>query len=59
MLIRWSLQMGVVTIPKSTTESHIRSNLGCFDIQLDDQDMALLGTLHEDLRVTWDPSGVG
>jgi diketogulonate reductase-like aldo/keto reductase len=58
ILIRWSLQQGVVTIPKSTSEAHIRSNLGAFNVHLDEEDMSALGLLHEDLRVTWDPSNV-
>jgi diketogulonate reductase-like aldo/keto reductase len=58
VLIRWSLQHQVITIPKSTSEAHIKSNLGAFHIQLDPEDMATLDGLDCDLRVTWDPSDV-
>ena len=61
VLLRWALQQGVVTIPKSTSIAHIDSNLGCMarDWALDDAtDMRELGALHCDLRVTWDPSSV-
>ena len=58
VLIRWSLQHEVITIPKSTSEAHIRSNLGAFSISLDGEDMAALDALHCDLRVTWDPTDV-
>jgi diketogulonate reductase-like aldo/keto reductase len=58
VLLRWSLQQGVVCIPKSTSAAHIRDNLKVFDIALDDEDMRALGSLHCDLRVTWDPTDV-
>jgi diketogulonate reductase-like aldo/keto reductase len=58
ILIRWSLQHQVITIPKSTSDAHIRSNLGAFNIQLDADDMSTLDGLNCDLRVTWDPTDV-
>ncbi|XP_073346918.1 uncharacterized oxidoreductase ZK1290.5 [Pagrus major] len=56
--IRWSIQNGVVTIPKSIKEKRIKENCQVFGFQLEELDMATLGSLHEDRRVTWDPTDV-
>jgi diketogulonate reductase-like aldo/keto reductase len=62
-LIRFSLQSGVVCIPKSNNAKHIQENvvvgLGLDEkITLDDADMRALEGLDCGLRVTWDPSSV-
>ncbi|XP_072276110.1 glyoxal reductase-like isoform X1 [Pyxicephalus adspersus] len=44
--IRWSIQNGIVTIPKSTKESRIRENCQVFDFQLQQSDMEHLSSLH-------------
>ncbi|XP_041660005.1 uncharacterized oxidoreductase ZK1290.5-like [Cheilinus undulatus] len=56
--IRWSIQNGVVTIPKSTKKKRIKENCDVFDFQLDDLDMVALGGLHDERHVTWDPTNV-
>jgi diketogulonate reductase-like aldo/keto reductase len=58
VLIRWSLQHGVVTIPKSTRPDRIRENCNVFDFALSDADVARIDLLHCNLRVTWDPTGI-
>ena len=58
VLIRWSLQHGVVTIPKSTDTSRIKENSNVFNFELTKDEMAQLDALHCNLRVTWDPTGV-
>eukprot|EP00054_Salpingoeca_dolichothecata_P017168 m.102313 g.102313 ORF g.102313 m.102313 type:complete len:353 (+) comp22334_c0_seq4:823-1881(+) len=58
VLIKWSLQRGAVTIPKSTRPQRVRENIDVFDFQLSTQQMDELNQLHEDLRVTWDPTSV-
>ena len=35
VVLRWILQIGVVTIPKSDRESRIRENADIFDFELD------------------------
>ena len=58
-LLRWSLQHGVVTIPKSTSEAHIDDNLTALTMApIPAADMATMDGWHQNLRVTWDPSGV-
>ncbi|KAG7523711.1 putative oxidoreductase [Solea senegalensis] len=56
--IRWSIQNGVVTIPKSTKKERIQENFNVFDFQLEDEDMAMLRGLHDGRHVTWDPTNV-
>ena len=42
VLLRWSLQHGLVVIPKSTHRERIEENAQIFDFTLSDQDMAAL-----------------
>lgn len=53
ILIRWSLQHGLVVIPKSIRENRIRENIQVFDFQLEETDMKLLNSLNEDLRTVF------
>uniref|UniRef100_A0A7S4KF74 NADP-dependent oxidoreductase domain-containing protein n=1 Tax=Paramoeba aestuarina TaxID=180227 RepID=A0A7S4KF74_9EUKA len=57
-LLRWSLQRGVVTIPRASSESHLLENLQIFDFELDNDDFKTMSNMHQDLRVTWNPTGV-
>jgi diketogulonate reductase-like aldo/keto reductase len=45
VLIRWSLQRGVVVLPKSTHRERIEQNAQVFDFALSDEDMAALDGL--------------
>jgi diketogulonate reductase-like aldo/keto reductase len=58
VLIRWALQHGVVTIPKSTNPDRIRENADVFDFHLSDAEMARLDALDEDFITSWDPRDV-
>ncbi|KAJ5792685.1 uncharacterized protein N7503_008663 [Penicillium pulvis] len=55
VMIRWSLQMGFVPLPKSKTPQRIRENTEVFDFELSDEDMALLDT-GEYSPTDWDPT---
>jgi diketogulonate reductase-like aldo/keto reductase len=50
LLIRWSLQHGLIVIPKSIRENRMRENIQVFDFQLEETDMKLLNSLNEDLH---------
>ncbi|PSL45904.1 diketogulonate reductase-like aldo/keto reductase [Salsuginibacillus halophilus] len=50
VLLRWHLQHGLVTIPKSVTPKRIQKNIDVFDFELTPADMARLDQLHEDRR---------
>jgi diketogulonate reductase-like aldo/keto reductase len=47
VVLRWILQRGVVTIPKSDRESRIKENADIFDFELDDQDIGKIANLDE------------
>lgn len=45
VLLRWSLQRGVPTIPKSTKRERVRENAAVFDFELSDGQMTVLNGL--------------
>lgn len=51
VLIRWSIQNNVVTIPKSTQVKRIKENCEVFDFQLTDDEMNVLDNLHDGRRI--------
>lgn len=55
VLVRWSLQHGVVTIPKSVRQAGIRENFDVFDFTISDEDMTIMNTFYDNTRVAWDP----
>jgi diketogulonate reductase-like aldo/keto reductase len=58
ILIRWSIQSGMIVLPKSVKRSRIEENGSVFDFQLDNADMEYLNSLDENYRTCWDPSEV-
>ncbi|MDF2678857.1 MAG: glyoxal reductase [Brevibacillus sp.] len=55
VIVRWDLQNGVVTIPKSTKEHRIVENADVFNFELSAEDMAKIDALNEGVRVGPDP----
>jgi methylglyoxal/glyoxal reductase len=55
ILLRWSLQKGFVTIPKSAKKERIIENAEIFDFSLGAEPMARLDRLNQEHHVTWDP----
>jgi diketogulonate reductase-like aldo/keto reductase len=54
-LIRWSIQLGNVVIPRSANPERIKSNLAVFDFELSEDQMATLNGLHDGTRFRPDP----
>lgn len=50
ILLRWDLEHGVVTIPKSVKEHRIRENTDLFDFELSQEDMDRVDGLHRNHR---------
>jgi methylglyoxal/glyoxal reductase len=50
VILRWDLQHGVVTIPKSVKEQRIIDNANVFDFELSAEDMEKIDGLNEDSR---------
>ena len=47
LVLRWHVQNGIVTIPKTANPERMRENLDIFDFTLDPQDLAELAILDE------------
>jgi methylglyoxal/glyoxal reductase len=58
IILRWDLQNGVVTIPKSTKEHRIIENSNLFDFELTTEDMDKISSLNENYRVGPDPDNI-
>jgi 2,5-diketo-D-gluconate reductase A len=55
VLIRWSIQLGNVVIPRSSSPERVRSNLDVFDFELTDDEMATINGLDDGTRFRPDP----
>jgi len=53
--IRWGLQHGVITIPKSSTPHRIAENVDVFDFELSEEDIARIDGLNANKRTGPDP----
>lgn len=53
--IRWQLQLGIVTIPKSVRPERIRENADVFDFALEPEDVVRMDALNESRRFGADP----
>ncbi|WP_391560778.1 aldo/keto reductase [Robertmurraya sp.] len=55
VILKWDLQNGVVTIPKSTKTHRIIENASLFDFVLSEEDMKRINELNQNKRVGPDP----
>jgi len=55
VVLRWDLQRGVPTIPKSTNQARIISNAEIFDFELTDEEVAQINALDKNHRLGYDP----
>ena len=53
--IKWCLDIGCITVPKSSNEGRIKENIGCLDVELDNQ-LEELKALDEHYISGWDPT---
>lgn len=59
VVLRWDLQKGVVTIPKSVTPARIAENAGLFDFTLRSAEVAAIDALERNHRRGPDPMNFG
>ncbi|AIO00936.1 prostaglandin f synthase, putative [Leishmania panamensis] len=55
VIIRWFVQLGVIVIPKSSHEEHIRQNFDVFDFELSQEDMQALESMDKNSRIGFNP----
>jgi diketogulonate reductase-like aldo/keto reductase len=55
IVLRWDLQCGVITIPKSVRPQRIAENSAIFDFELSASEMNAIDTLERNFRVGPDP----
>ncbi|HLW08344.1 MAG TPA: aldo/keto reductase, partial [Marinilabiliaceae bacterium] len=55
LVLRWNLQKGVITIPKSANNERIVSNSEIFDFSISEEDMKFIDKLDRGMRVGPDP----
>jgi methylglyoxal/glyoxal reductase len=55
IMLRWAVQQGISTIPKSSNQKRLRENFDVFDFNMSDADIALLNGFNENLRIVEDP----
>ncbi|MCF0132866.1 MAG: aldo/keto reductase [Blautia sp.] len=53
--LRWAVQKGISVIPKSSSPEHIATNADIFNFEIQDEDMAILDTMNEDLHTSHVP----
>jgi diketogulonate reductase-like aldo/keto reductase len=58
IVLRWDLQMGVVTIPKSTTLTRIKENADIFNFEISNEDMKEIEKLNNSFRIGMNPNEV-
>ena len=58
IVLRWDIQKGVVTIPKSVTPGRIITNADIFDFELSAEDMAKIDRLDKNKRIGGHPDEI-
>lgn len=58
IVLRWDIQKGVVTIPKSVKKERIISNADIFDFELSAEDMAKIDRLDQGKRIGFHPDEI-
>lgn len=53
IILRWDIQRGIITIPRSADPAHIRDNISIFDFELSDEDMKKINAINRD-DALWD-----
>jgi diketogulonate reductase-like aldo/keto reductase len=55
VVLRWDLQRGIITIPKSVRKERIIENRNIFDFELSADDMRIIDSMNKDQRAGSDP----
>lgn len=55
VILRWALQLGVSTIPKSSSPTRLKENFDVFDFHISEDDIKKISSFNENFRVVDDP----
>jgi diketogulonate reductase-like aldo/keto reductase len=55
IILRWAVQQGISTIPKSSNPSRIRENFCIFDFEIEPTDIQFMNTWNENFRIVDNP----
>lgn len=55
IVLRWDVQQGIITIPKSAHKKRIEENMQLFDFELSEEDMAQISSLNKGQRIGPNP----
>jgi len=58
IILRWDMEHGIITIPKSGNKQRIKENLETFDFKLTKEDVMNIDSINEDYRVRYNPDTV-
>lgn len=58
IVLRWDIQMGIVTIPKSIKPQRIENNMKVFDFEISEEDMERIASLNTGERIGPDPDNI-
>ena len=54
IVLRWDIQHGVTTIPRSTVKAHMADNADIFDFELSEEDISAIDSLNVEAPCNWD-----
>jgi diketogulonate reductase-like aldo/keto reductase len=55
IILRWAVQQGISTIPKSGNSTRIKENFDIFNFELSPLDLQILNNLNENFRIVDNP----
>ncbi|HYK44840.1 MAG TPA: aldo/keto reductase [Parafilimonas sp.] len=55
IILRWNIEHGISTIPKSSNKKRLKENFDIFDFSLSKEDIEWMDTFNENFRVVEDP----
>lgn len=50
VILRWNIDLGIITIPKSATPSRIKANMDIFDFTLTTSEISTIDAINKDMR---------
>jgi 2,5-diketo-D-gluconate reductase B len=51
--LRWLTQQNIITIPKASSEEHLRENINIFDFELDNLDIEKIKKVNQNKRMVY------